>query len=113
MKIDYPDDPMGRWRANQEEKGRVKMSEETVGLRDSLAAFAQDMEQRLRANDHKSGWHDMTARELMRRLWQEATELADVINGKQGNIIKEAADVANFAMMIADNAREEATTDAQ
>jgi hypothetical protein len=26
MHIDHPSDPMGRWGANQEDKGRVKMS---------------------------------------------------------------------------------------
>ena len=89
--------------------------------RPEVAAFADAMEAQLRANDHKGGWHDDHHDDLLDRLREETKELADVLDlsgGKAGRffpsdpqgptwsaeVLREAADVANFAMMIADNA---------
>lgn len=75
-----------------------------------LGKFAAAMAERLDANSHKSGWADMTPGALLRRLKQEVGELDRAI--KSGavpeQVIREAADVANFAAMIADVVREEA-----
>lgn len=83
-------------------------------LRPALAMFAIAMEARLRANDHKGGWGDCQYRFLFRRLLEEAEELREATGihcsacghnpgKKDGRDIRdEAADVANFAMMIAD-----------
>ena len=77
--------------------------------RDEVAWFATVMEQKLRENEHKTGWSTDSLRALMRRLDQEANELERRLDGGSGGspaeIIREAADVANFAMMIADMAR--------
>jgi NTP pyrophosphatase (non-canonical NTP hydrolase) len=68
------------------------------------------MEQKLRKHDAKKGqsWGDDGADDLMVRLDEETQELRDAIrrsgNERGQEIIDEAADVANFAMMIADNA---------
>lgn len=76
-----------------------------------LAIFLSDMAERLEANDHKTGWDHMSLTQLLQRLRQETGELeraiakTDAVHVDNGSIIKEAADVANFAMMIADNAR--------
>jgi NTP pyrophosphatase (non-canonical NTP hydrolase) len=78
---------------------------ETLGLRDPLARFAIEMERQLRANDHKTGWTDCEQRWLLNRLKQETAELERALTSGK-NIVKETADVANFAMMIADNALE-------
>lgn len=72
--------------------------------REPLAWFARVMEKCLRENDHKPGWQSDTLEELLERLEEEVDELK---SGRLSNedVIREAADVANFAMMIADNAR--------
>jgi NTP pyrophosphatase (non-canonical NTP hydrolase) len=72
--------------------------------------FADRMENELRANDHKDGWGDLSERWLLNRLRQETKELQRVLGEgvPADRIISEAADVANFAMMIADNARDRA-----
>lgn len=69
-------------------------------LRPEVARFAQLMERRLRANDHKGGWRGDTPHALLRRLREETDELYLAITAE--DVGNEAADVANFAMMIAD-----------
>lgn len=75
-------------------------------------------------NQRKRGWQENTFGELLHRLQQERAELenaVDIYEEYDGtvkgamrpkmmkelrtNIINEATDVANFAMMIADKAR--------
>lgn len=90
-------------------------------LRPEVAAFAQLMEQALRDNDDKGGWGECPFGYLRRRLREEAQELEEAIERvmwaqpmedrgdvpifrKVAALGREAADVANFAMMIADNA---------
>jgi predicted RecB family nuclease len=85
------------------------------GLRPTVLWFAQQMELKLCANEHKSSWSRASYNYLLLRLSQEAAELNDQIYEKSLGyrsherdaemIIPEAADVANFAMMIADNCR--------
>lgn len=88
-------------------------------LRPEVLVFATAMEERLRANDHKPGWLDDSPEALFARLREEADELRNVFQNEsdesdsgdwitlpgplmQSNVLSEAADVANFAMMIAD-----------
>ena len=75
-------------------------------LRPEVAAFAQAMEAQLRANDHKPGWKDEDRGDLMERLHDEVGELEVELvyrgSRRPGLVLKEAADVANFAMMVAD-----------
>ena len=74
--------------------------------REELQWFSQKMERELRENDHKGGWQGCSDWFLFQRLLEEAGELAAVLSGaREGNAISEAADIANFAMMIADNIR--------
>lgn len=71
--------------------------------------FAVEMEMRLRENDWNGGWDDCNTDWLYAQLLKECTELHDAVSKTiyQPNRITqigiEAADVANFAMMIADN----------
>jgi len=76
-------------------------------VREPVAWFAQRMEAKLRENDHKGGWENCSLDWLIERLFQEANELWRTINHPSTfeMVIYEAADVANFAMMIADIAR--------
>lgn len=85
---------------------RVGELERALGVRPEVAAFAAAMEAKLKENDHKGGWSDCDKHWLMDRLYEEADELCGAVNrGVASEIEREAADVANFAMMIFDIAR--------
>lgn len=79
-------------------------------VRSPVQRFALLMERALQANDHKGGWDEESAEWLLSRLREEAEELAAVtpsaahsnISCDAERVGREAADVANFAMMIAD-----------
>ncbi len=81
---------------------------ETLELRPEVAAFAQAMERKLRENDHKGGWKDEDVWALFTRLRKDETaELVSAVysyqhDGSPGCVLDEAADVANFCLMIAD-----------
>jgi NTP pyrophosphatase (non-canonical NTP hydrolase) len=74
--------------------------------------FADEIEAQLRENDSKSGWNGIGPGWLLTRCRQELGELARaVVRWENGTgdpqdaarrVIAEAADVAAFAMMIAD-----------
>lgn len=77
--------------------------------RDEVLEFSEDMEHQLSNNDHKGHWSGCTNAYLLRRLETECRELRRELEKsrvKPERVIREAADVANFAMMIADNARQ-------
>ena len=66
--------------------------------------FAQQMEKMLRANDYKGGWEDSTQLFLLSKLCEEVAEVANAFqNPGTSDLTHECADVANIAMMIADN----------
>lgn len=77
--------------------------------------FADQMEKKLSQNDHKGGWQNCDFKYLLKRLKEEQTEVEDALKLrgttffgtvlKDKEIIDECADVANFAMMIADKLR--------
>ncbi len=61
------------------------------------------MEIELQANDHKGGWKNCWMEDLLERIPEEYQELLEAVkSGNLESIISEAADVANFAMMVAD-----------
>ena len=75
----------------------------------AVQAFAKEMEHKLALNTHKGGWDGLTFQYLMYRLEKEVRELWKVyddpeewIGGDPRHITEECADIANFAMMIAD-----------
>jgi NTP pyrophosphatase (non-canonical NTP hydrolase) len=77
------------------------------GLSPEVLAFAFEMERRLRANAHKGGpeqWRQASGRRLWAFLIDEVLELRSELRGldRPTVIAAEAADVANFALMIAD-----------
>lgn len=84
-------------------------------LRPEVLTFACEMERQLRANDHKGGWQQCAPDWLFGRMREEENELLaamvrvelDPWHATAGRttverVVHEAADVANFAMMIAD-----------
>jgi hypothetical protein len=81
------------------------------GLRPEVIAFAHAMEAKLRENDHKGGWRGCSPDALFDRMRDEGSELlGKLVRMEQlpsnaevrREVAREAADVANFAMMIAD-----------
>lgn len=75
-------------------------------IRPVVLAFALAMERKLRAHDDRPGWKDEPNDYLIARLREEMVELAAALDRGRHvplDIVGEAADVANFAMMIADN----------
>ena len=87
-------------------------------LRKELLWFAQEMEAKLRENDHKGGWQGCRFAALFPRLRDECDELlvkahplqldtiAETLSTEDAcQLIHECADISNFAMMIADNIR--------
>ena len=90
-------------------------------VRPVVTWFAQRMEAKLAKNDFKGGWGNCTPSDLYQMLQHECKELEEKYIARQidtardsdlhlphfkdtsnNSIIDECADIANFAMMIAD-----------
>ena len=73
---------------------------------EDLTKFTEDMRRNLLLNIHKGGWDGESPFYLLRRLNEEVSEIIEVFDRNDyDGIIKECADVANFAMMLAANTR--------
>ena len=93
------------------------MSKKRIRLRPEVRAFAVAMEEKLRKHDRSRGRFlggGNGVRWLLDRMYQEARELSfevatweqtPGVPGDAERILNEAADVANFAMMIAETCR--------
>lgn len=87
----------------RKELARSEAQPVTVTVRPEVAQFAEAMERKLAANDHKEHWRGESTHSLLSRLFDEFLELQQAIDdGNAEEIVSEAADVGNFAMMIAD-----------
>jgi NTP pyrophosphatase (non-canonical NTP hydrolase) len=75
-----------------------------AGVSVNVFEFAGAMSKELERNSHKGGWSRETYGYLLNRLKQEVAELRRAVRGRESpeSVLSEAADVANFAMMIAD-----------
>jgi NTP pyrophosphatase (non-canonical NTP hydrolase) len=92
----------------------LRDGEEGRRVRPEVLAFAQAMEVELRENDGKGGWEDCGTEWLLHRMTEERRELTEAVKRRHAAlgatskretaaaVLSEAADVANFAMMIAD-----------
>jgi len=87
------------------------MKNEEITLRPSLRIFAERMELELRRNEHKGGWMGEEPATVLSKLWDEVYDLeaevekyfdGDWDGSNKDSILKEAADVANYAMFVAD-----------
>lgn len=90
----------------------MKMNSSVVRV--ALLWFAQCMEEKLDENDTKDDWafknthtktdRTLVSRTLVEQLRGELKELEAALDNDEPreNVIRECADVANFAMMIAD-----------
>lgn len=73
-------------------------------IRSEVRRFAERMEKQLAANDHKGHWADCDSEWLLARARDELAELEQAILDCDSEAIRnEAADAANFCMMICDN----------
>ncbi len=74
-----------------------------------LARFVSRMESKLARpeNLEKSDWREQPASFLLGCLLHEVGELSEALGERHntGDVVDECADVANFAMMIADRAQ--------
>lgn len=79
--------------------------------REQVKWFANEMENRLKDKDLEKGlvgWHDCHLLDLFDWLDEKLDALADELDGvSEDRIITLSADIANYAMMIADKARKE------
>ena len=81
-------------------------------MRESVKWFTEQMERKLQEHDDRNGWDNCQIGWLMKRIREELEEVRVAwvearLGSEWQSVIDEAADVANFAMMIADNARQE------
>jgi hypothetical protein len=85
----------------------------TTQPRSEVQWFSGEMERALRDNDYKRGWQDKDHQYLLSKLQKAIERIKHEINDLDPNsgkpceilVIKEAVHAANYAMMIADNAR--------
>lgn len=74
-------------------------------LREPLKKFVDAMEMQLKANDHRGGWKDCKPGYLHQRIELNLSELGTHRADKNWvAYYRTCVDVANFAMMLADNA---------
>lgn len=83
---------------------------------EAVMSFIIDMKYKLRLNNHKGHWQGYDGPTLFDRINDEVKELEGALAAiiKTGpsqrkllDIVHECADIANFAMMLADNAKRE------
>ena len=104
-------DGAARWARHLGEQLDARAELETDALRPEVQWFAEQMEAKLRLNDYKGGWQDESPSYFLQRMADEWRELAHTIDlatmheASPKDIIAECADIANFAMMVADVAR--------
>ena len=72
-------------------------------MRESIKNFTNLMETKMLLNEHKGGHDRLKLDELLKLLHQEVRELKVAADEKDyKEVALECADVANYAMMIAD-----------
>ena len=75
--------------------------------RPAVQKFAEQMEKVLQEHEDKGGWDQMNPFDLLPTLKQQVCDLEEAMDdGADDQAIKEATDVANYAMMIADIIKE-------
>ena len=85
----------------------------SLQLRPEVRRFAEEIERKLRENDHKGGWSNEFPQWLLARAQEELNELDDAVDAIRANGISEertahvraeAVDVVNFVMMVTEQA---------
>ena len=71
-----------------------------------LKLLTKEMKSKIDRDEQKGTWENVPIGRLLEMLKVEVKELENaLLSEPKDNIIKECADVANFAMMIAGNSR--------
>jgi hypothetical protein len=79
------------------------MSAAPIVIRPAVLAFAELMEMKLRANEHKSPWTKQPPEFLLAELEKHASRLGNALHFRETlKIIDEAVDCGNFGMMLVD-----------
>lgn len=75
----------------------------------SVDRMSQNMLAKLDANKHKGRWEDVNPLWAFKRIVDEASELMEAVLSGQSpeEVWKEAADVANFALIVAESYEKE------
>lgn len=80
--------------------------------RPEVKSFSDIMEFKLRANDYKGGWTSDDPNSLFAKLEDKVRDMSMSLEGHKHDakmdawdLIYVAADIANYAMMVADNVR--------
>ena len=82
------------------------LQEEALDVRPEVKWFAGEMEKQLGANEHKGGWQDCDSSFLLEELHKNYDELFWLtLDDPLEDICRRAANIANFAMMVADNVK--------
>ena len=86
---------------------RWTVEKKEVSMKGVVQWFAARMLDKMQVHRHKGAtWRQERVSRLFKRMLGEIEELAEAMAARDKDaIIKECADVANFVMMIADNAR--------
>lgn len=74
-------------------------------VRDEIGFFAEEMEKQLKANEHKGGWENSSYEHLGKELNDNLWKLDKCSSHSEYR--RRCANIANFAMMLADNDRRE------
>lgn len=86
---------------------QIAVPDELADLRPDLQRFFDAMVYKLRRNKSKGRWEDLDLEKTVDLIREEVDELEDSISeGSSMEILMEAADVGNFAMITANIALE-------
>ena len=72
------------------------------GIRPEIVHFARAMERKMKANEHKNGWRDVTPDYALKKFMREVVELI-MAHGQAAphdEVMSEIADCANYLMML-------------
>jgi hypothetical protein len=77
----------------------------TISVRRPVAILAILIEYKLRKNDHKQSWRELSFEYLLKRMYEEYVELNDSMTGGGEPLDSafECVDVAAFSAMVIDN----------
>lgn len=79
----------------------VKIPDEVMPYSDAIRRFVDAMVYKLRVHSKKGRWENLPTTKALELLRDEVSELGEaVVMGNMVEILLEAADVANFALIV-------------
>jgi len=80
----------------------IEIPSEVLQYREDIRRFVDAMVYKLKVHHRKGRWEDLTAESQIANLKGEVTELEEAVkNGNLVEVMLEAADVANYGLIIA------------